>query len=470
MEVDELANRWERLQLSKEESSFFHVKPEEDMEGGRRGKHSIIGRALTEKLVNSEGFRVTMSQIWRLKGWVRFKELGDQCFLIEFQCITDKEKVLSGRPWFYDRSLLIILEVDESVSINALRFEFKPFWVQLHNLPLAAMTEDFGTQFASSVGHVIRVESDSEGLAWGRCMRVRVAVNLHKPLLRGKWLMFDKQKHWISFKYERLQNFCFHCGVLYHRGKSCSRPRFEHQGEEQTVQQYGAWLKAHPKNTNIFDNHKYGGSDSQKQFQGDRQGGRWRGEGGEHGLKEQVEQQDPTSEQENATVDKLRRNTPDLDGHGLTEGYGLTTGCLRKETIDPQDSVNLQKGLEESQRKIPEQPLELHERKVQVRTKLSDALPGRVDSNEPEATDKRIKAGKWKRKARGEHIQTEGNSGEALADLTNYNMRNARKEDRERKRHRIFNEHNPKRTKKLGETNENHTPMAEAGSQPCQEQ
>ncbi|XP_042939610.1 uncharacterized protein LOC122274661 [Carya illinoinensis] len=157
MEMDELTKRWEKLNLSKEESKVFHVQNEGAKEGSSRGKHCIIGKVLSEKGVNNEAFRSTMSQVWRLEGWVRFKDLGDQSFLIEFQWLTDKEKVLSGRPWFFDRHLLTLLEVNESVSIVGLQFKFEPFWVQLHNLPLAAMTEAVREAFGSSIGPVIRV-------------------------------------------------------------------------------------------------------------------------------------------------------------------------------------------------------------------------------------------------------------------------------------------------------------------------
>ncbi|XP_042968938.1 uncharacterized protein LOC122301595 [Carya illinoinensis] len=271
MKVDELAKRWEKLNLSKEESKVFHVQNEAAKDGSIRGKHCIIGKVLSEKGVNNEAFRTTMSQVWRLEGWVRFKDLGDLSFLIEFQWLSDKEKVLSGRPWFFDRHLLALVEVDEAVSIVGVQFNYEPFWVQLHNLPLAAMTEAVGEEFGSSIGHVIRVEAESDGLAWGRCLRVRVAVDLHKPSLRGRWLQYGDNQYWISFKYERLQSFCFNCGVLCHKGRGCSRQRLEQQGERVTAQQYGPWLRAQPMINN--DGRKYGGSHSQNHHSRWQQGG-----------------------------------------------------------------------------------------------------------------------------------------------------------------------------------------------------
>lgn len=39
---------------------------------------------MARKGMSNEAFRVTMSQIWRLEGWVKFKDLGEHRFFIEF--------------------------------------------------------------------------------------------------------------------------------------------------------------------------------------------------------------------------------------------------------------------------------------------------------------------------------------------------------------------------------------------------
>ncbi|XP_042980022.1 uncharacterized protein LOC122310208 [Carya illinoinensis] len=120
---------------------------------------------MSKRTVNSEAFRTTMPQVWRMEGWVKFIEIGNQSFLIEFQKLEDREKVLGGRPWFFNRSLLTLQEVDDTVSINRVQFRYKSFWVQLYNLPLPSMNEEIGAQFAASIGHVIRVKTKLDGLA-----------------------------------------------------------------------------------------------------------------------------------------------------------------------------------------------------------------------------------------------------------------------------------------------------------------
>ncbi|XP_042974643.1 uncharacterized protein LOC122306275 [Carya illinoinensis] len=168
MEEEDLAKRWERLNLSMTESEVLKIPSTRSKQDLQRRKHCIVGGVLTKKDINSEAFRSTMSQVWRLEGWVKFKELGDHKFLIEFQLLVDKEKVLGGRPWFFDRNLVSFLEMDEDDSLNAIRFQFEPFWVQLHGLPWGAMTEEVGIHLGLSVGHVIRVDVDSDGVAWGK--------------------------------------------------------------------------------------------------------------------------------------------------------------------------------------------------------------------------------------------------------------------------------------------------------------
>lgn len=43
-----------------------------------------------------------MAKVWTTTGWITFKEFGPNKFLLEFQLLADKRKVLQGRPWSFD--------------------------------------------------------------------------------------------------------------------------------------------------------------------------------------------------------------------------------------------------------------------------------------------------------------------------------------------------------------------------------
>ena len=53
-------------------------------------------------------------------------------------------------------------------------------------------------------------------------MRVRVQIDITKPLCRGqKITMADNTERCVAFQYERLPNFCYWCGKVSHGEKDC---------------------------------------------------------------------------------------------------------------------------------------------------------------------------------------------------------------------------------------------------------
>ena len=56
----------------------------------------------------------------------------------------------------------------------------------------------------------------------GHYIRVRVLIDISLPLCQGRLITMENgRKIRISFKYERLLNFCFWCGRLNHSDKNC---------------------------------------------------------------------------------------------------------------------------------------------------------------------------------------------------------------------------------------------------------
>ena len=50
----------------------------------------------------------------------------------------------------------------------------------------------------------------------------------------------------MLFKYERLLNFCYRCGLLEHDLKDCLQRRGNNKNGEVGDLQYGAWLRGEP--------------------------------------------------------------------------------------------------------------------------------------------------------------------------------------------------------------------------------
>ena len=51
---------------------------------------------------------------------------------------------------------------------------------------------------------------------------MKVTIDTNKPLCRGRLISLPHGKQsWVSFKYERLPNFCSWCGCLNHGDRDC---------------------------------------------------------------------------------------------------------------------------------------------------------------------------------------------------------------------------------------------------------
>jgi hypothetical protein len=111
-----------------------------------------------------------------MEGEVGFKEIQPNVWIFEFSKETDKIKVLKGRPWSFDWSLLALSEFDRGIPSFHWNFMSSPFWIQIHDMPLICMTKAIG----------------------------------------GK-------SHWVSFKYENLPVFCFYYGRIVHEEEGCPK-------------------------------------------------------------------------------------------------------------------------------------------------------------------------------------------------------------------------------------------------------
>ncbi|KAI8004778.1 hypothetical protein LOK49_LG08G02431 [Camellia lanceoleosa] len=124
--------------------------------------------------------------------------------------------------------LLILQPLEARLPISDIQFTWCPFWVQIHGLPLEKMTKANGEIIGNKLGRLFCVEAHCEGLLlYHNFLRIRVEIDVAKPLPRGFTLNMGGSppvtgsNSWISFKYEKLSNFCFDCGRIGHERNVC---------------------------------------------------------------------------------------------------------------------------------------------------------------------------------------------------------------------------------------------------------
>ena len=235
-----LDDLWARFTLSEEEVQGAEVPSSKEA-----SVYRLAGKFLTKRIVNAEAVARTFKPLWKPHGGLKIRDMGRNVLVFEFEDAIDLERVLEFEPWSYDKSLVIFQKTESVESAPSLEFSVISFWVQLHNVPETSLNQETGEVVGNTIGTTIRVadpEDDGEGREF---LRIRVAMNITKPLPRCCKLRSEgKHIGWALLKFERLPNFCYWCGRVDHVEKDCEiwLKNREKYGKED--QQFGDWMRA----------------------------------------------------------------------------------------------------------------------------------------------------------------------------------------------------------------------------------
>ena len=240
---DEIIARCSTLKITEEEDNIVELGAVPKNPTDNDFDMAIVGKVMTRRPYNFEALKRTMNQIWAISKHALFRSIENGFFVVQFASARDKMKVMEGRPWTFDQHLVMMNDIDKGVQPSAIALDCCPFWVRLYNLPLDSRTEHHIRLIGSSIGEVLDVESD--GILWDRSARVKIMLNIKKPLRRILKVRNSKgHVVIIEAKYERLPVFCYVCGVLGHMERDCTEV-IEEGGCE--TKQWGPWLKASPR-------------------------------------------------------------------------------------------------------------------------------------------------------------------------------------------------------------------------------
>ena len=164
----------------------------------------------------------TFKPLWRTAGELKIRDIGEHILLFEFEDALDLERVMEFEPWSYDKHLVAFEHVLDIESVPFLDFSRIAFWVQIHNIPERSLKVEVGELIGKSIGKVIQVANPEDNSAGSEFLRVRINIDISKPLLRCSKLRSEgKQVGWVGLKCERLPNFCYWYGRVTHGERDC---------------------------------------------------------------------------------------------------------------------------------------------------------------------------------------------------------------------------------------------------------
>jgi 14-3-3 protein epsilon len=115
------------------------------------------------------------------------------------------EAVLHGGTWSFDNNMLIVEQVQLGMQIDQIPLHHVNMWVQVHDLPTGLMKERVGIPLANFIGSFVEYDKNNNSSFWRQYMRIRVRIDVRKPLKKDTKVM-NKEGKWciVKFKYEKL--------------------------------------------------------------------------------------------------------------------------------------------------------------------------------------------------------------------------------------------------------------------------
>ena len=175
--MENLSTLWESFSLTESEGSTFQVD-----DGGLEGKFLLAARFFTGRVLNIEAIACTFKILWHTKKGFEARDMGDHCVLFVFSEQSDVDRVLAGEPWSFDKNLVALKRIRRQSEMKGLVYDSACFWIQVHNLPISSLKLHVAQNIVSVAGEVIHMEGGEEDFESSHFVRVRVRLDITKPL------------------------------------------------------------------------------------------------------------------------------------------------------------------------------------------------------------------------------------------------------------------------------------------------
>lgn len=243
--MDDILLSWKTLNLTENEEKEVDIRNnvKESFLSSVNIQLCTVAKVLTSKKVNVEAFRAVMISVWMVHKSTKIELAGDNIFVIQFRSMLEKSRVLVEGPWTFDRALIILQSPKDVETIGNMKFSKTSIWIQIHNVPFNCLTRDMAKILGEKIGTVEDIDSNDCDVWSGPFMRIRVVIDIEKPLQRGlKLRVSDTDFNWCPIMYEKLPDFCHTCGVIGHSQRECQAISLS--GKSADKSNYGDWLRA----------------------------------------------------------------------------------------------------------------------------------------------------------------------------------------------------------------------------------
>ncbi|MBA0755563.1 hypothetical protein Gogos_020255 [Gossypium gossypioides] len=112
--------------------------------------------------------------------------MGEKRYLFKFFHSMDMERVLKGLPWTFNNHLLILSKLKRGEGPLKIPLVYVPFWEQIYDVPIGLFSESLAMLLGNFIGVFLEYDGSNLGKENRNYIRVRVQIDVRKPLRRNK--------------------------------------------------------------------------------------------------------------------------------------------------------------------------------------------------------------------------------------------------------------------------------------------
>ncbi|KAM0854871.1 hypothetical protein ACQ4PT_050154 [Festuca glaucescens] len=236
---EDLDDMFSHLKLNKEELDDVVIGVDEAREYQQAARWLEIGKVHTSRSFSADALFEKMKVIWNLSRDLIFREAGENLFIFQMHCLGDWKKVVHQGPWTFRGWGVLIEDYDGLSDPEKFVFGGIYVWAQIHGTPELYQKQEVIDNLARRVGKIKEVQMSPKLFYEGNYVRIRVRIDISRPLMRFVSLTLPEGKRRLAVKYEKIPFFCKRFGLLGHDHEECGDGVWT---EKQL--QYGSWMLA----------------------------------------------------------------------------------------------------------------------------------------------------------------------------------------------------------------------------------
>ncbi|KAL0337596.1 UNVERIFIED_CONTAM: hypothetical protein Scaly_2034700 [Sesamum calycinum] len=102
----------------------------------------LVGRLLTPRPFHADALKSTLMLAFNPVRGMDLKPLEGNRFLLKFNHMVDRNRVVDGCPWSFEKNLLVLSPIAANENPQEVNLDWAEFHTHVHGLPLSKMSKE----------------------------------------------------------------------------------------------------------------------------------------------------------------------------------------------------------------------------------------------------------------------------------------------------------------------------------------